>query len=92
MPVLGVCLLIWFASRPEQPFHPPWDGVACQRDGTTSLPRAWDHLEVLLSIVGLCFGVKAGVPVGVGSLPVGGAFDDEGVCAGGEPVDGGLGE
>jgi IS30 family transposase len=20
--------------------------VACQRDGTTSLPRAWDHLEV----------------------------------------------
>ena len=20
--------------------------VACQRDGTTALPRAWDHLEV----------------------------------------------
>jgi hypothetical protein len=68
------------------------DAVACQRDGTTSLPRAWDHLEVLVSIVGLAFGVKAGVPVGVGSLSVGGAFDDEGVRAGGEPVDGGLGE
>ena len=24
--------------------------VACQRDGTTVLPRAWDHLEVLVSI------------------------------------------
>ena len=66
--------------------------VACQRDGTTSLPRAWDHLEVLVSMVGLAFGVKAGVPVEVGSLSVGGAFDDQGVRAGGEPVDGGLGE
>jgi len=56
------------------------------------LPRVWDHLEVLLSIVGLAFGVKADVPAGVGSLPVGGSFDDEGVRAGGEPVDGGLGE
>lgn len=35
-------------------------GVACQRDGTTSLPRAWDHLEVLLSIVNLRGGVNAG--------------------------------
>ena len=26
--------------------------VACQRDGTTSLPRAWDHLEVGVSITG----------------------------------------
>ena len=44
-----------------------------------------------MSIVGLAFGVNTGVPVGVGSLPVGGAFDDEGVCAGGEPVDGATG-
>jgi hypothetical protein len=29
--------------------------VACQRDGTTSLPRAWDHLEVLVSITGPWF-------------------------------------
>ena len=66
--------------------------VACQRDGTTSLPRAWDHLEVLTRIVGLAFGVNTGVPVEVGSLPVGGAFDDEGACPGGESVAGGLGE
>ena len=26
--------------------------AACQRYGTTSLPRAWDHLEVLVSITG----------------------------------------
>jgi len=36
-------------------------------------------------------GVNAGSPVWV-SLAVGGAFDDEGVGAGGESVDGGLGE
>lgn len=30
--------------------------VACQRDGTTSLPRAWDHLEVSVSIAGRAFG------------------------------------
>src|ERR1035437_11166205 len=58
--------------------------VACQRDGTTSLPRAWDHLEVLLSIVGLALGVNTGVLVGAVSSPVRGAFDDEGVCPGGE--------
>ena len=26
------------------------DGVACQGDGTTSLPRAWDHPKVSSSI------------------------------------------
>jgi hypothetical protein len=66
--------------------------VACQRDGTTSLPRAGDHLEVLASIVGLALGVNTGVLAGAGSLSVGGVFDDEGVRAGDEPVDGGLGE
>lgn len=53
--------------------------VACQRDGTTWLPRAWDHLEVLVSIVGLVGGVNADTPGGSVSLPVGGAFDDQGV-------------
>ncbi len=56
-------------------------GVACQGDGTTSLPRAWDHLEVLVSIAGLAFGVNAGAPGGSASLSVGGSFDDEGVGA-----------
>ncbi len=28
-------------------------GVACQGDGTTVLSRAWDHLEVSASMVGL---------------------------------------
>jgi hypothetical protein len=55
--------------------------VACQRDGTTSLPRAWDRLEVSVSIVGLVVGVNVGALVVPVSLPVGGAFDDEGVCA-----------
>ena len=32
--------------------------VACQRDGTTVLPRAWDHLEVSVSMVGLPMGVN----------------------------------
>ena len=55
--------------------------VACQRDGTTSLPRAWDHLEVSVSIVDLALGVNADAPGGGFSLSVGGAFDDEGVGA-----------
>ena len=50
-------------------------GVACQRDGTTVLPRAWDHLEVLSSMTVLVSGVNGDAP----TLPVGGAFDDEGV-------------
>lgn len=50
-------------------------GVACQRDGTTVLPRAWDHLEVLSSMAVLLSGVNGDAP----SLAVGGAFDDEGV-------------
>ena len=37
-------------------------GVTCQRDGTTVLPRAWDHLEVLLSIVSSGGGVNADAP------------------------------
>ena len=49
--------------------------VACQRDGTTVLPRAWDHLEVLSSMTVLVSGVNGDAP----TLPVGGAFDDEGV-------------
>jgi len=49
--------------------------VACQRDGTTVLPRAWDHLEVLVSMADLVSGVNGDAP----ALPVGGAFDDEGV-------------
>ena len=52
------------------------------------LSRAWDHLEVLASMAVLVSGVKCDAS----ALPVGGAFDDEGVCSGGEPVDGGLGE
>ncbi len=65
--------------------------VACQRDGTTSLPRAWELLEVSVSIVGLALGVN-GDAAGAGSLSVGGSFDDQGVRAGGEAVDGGLGK
>jgi hypothetical protein len=42
--------------------------------------------------VGLALGVNTGGADGVGSLSVGGTFDDEGVRAGSEPVDGGLGE
>ena len=68
-----------------------WD-VACQLDGTTALPGVWDHLEVSVSILGLALGVNTGALTGAGSLSVGGAFDDEGVRAGGEPVYGGLGE
>ena len=55
--------------------------VACQGDGTTSLSRAWDHLGVSVSITGLALGVNGGAPGGAASLPVGGAFDDQGVCA-----------
>ena len=51
--------------------------VACQRDGTTVLPRGWDHLEVLSSMADLVSGVNGDAP----ALPVGGAFDDEGVRA-----------
>ena len=36
--------------------------VTYQRDGTTVLPRAWDHLEVLLSIVSSGGGVNADAP------------------------------
>jgi hypothetical protein len=32
--------------------------VACQCDGTTVLPRAWDHLVVSVSMVGLPVGVN----------------------------------
>ena len=51
--------------------------VACQRDGTTVLPRGWDHLEVLSSMADLVSGVNGDAP----ALSVGGAFDDEGVRA-----------
>jgi hypothetical protein len=44
--------------------------VACQRDGTTSLPRAWDHLEVSVSIAGLALAVNAGALVESVALPV----------------------
>ena len=57
----------------ERPLH----RVACQRDGTTVLPRGWDHLEVLSSMADLVSGVNGDAP----ALPVGGAFDDEGVRA-----------
>ena len=53
------------------------NNVACQRDGTTVLPRGWDHLEVLSSMADLVSGVNGDAP----ALPVGGAFDDEGVRA-----------
>ena len=76
-------LLTWRWSKAD---------VACQRDGTTALPGVWDHLEVSVSILGLALGVNTGALTGAGSLSVGGAFDDEGVRAGGEPVYGGLGE
>ena len=55
--------------------------VPCQRDGTASLPPVWDHLDVSVSIAGLAFGVKAGALVESVSLPVGGSFDDQGVCS-----------
>jgi hypothetical protein len=45
-----------------------------------------------VSIAGLVVGVNAFGLTGPVSLPVGGAFDDEGVCCGGESVDGGLGQ
>lgn len=41
--------------------------------------------------MGHAFGVNGATPVGA-SLAVGGSLDDQGVCACGEPVDGGLGE
>jgi hypothetical protein len=34
------------------------------------LPRAWDHLEVSVSIAGLAFGVNAGALVESVPLPV----------------------
>ncbi len=51
--------------------------VACQRDGTTSLPRAWDHLGLSVSMLGLARFVNGDTL----ALPVGGALDDEGVRA-----------
>ena len=47
-------------SRQDLVLKPREQAVACQRDGTTSLPRAWDHLEVSVSIAGLAFGVNVG--------------------------------
>jgi hypothetical protein len=44
--------------------------VACQRDGTTSLPRAWDHLEVSVSISGPVRGVNGDAPGALVSLAV----------------------
>jgi hypothetical protein len=58
-------------------------GVICQREGTTRLPGAWDHLGALLRMLGRWVGVKSAAV----SLAVGGAFDDEGVGVGGESVD-----
>jgi hypothetical protein len=55
--------------------------VACQRDGTASLPRVWDHLEVSVSIAGRGLWVNGAARGAVFSLSVGGAFDDEGVGA-----------
>ncbi len=55
--------------------------VACQRDGTTSLPRAWDHLGVSVSIADLAVVVNCDALVWQVSLPVGGALDDQGVRA-----------
>ena len=51
--------------------------VACHHEGTTVLPRGWDHLEVLSSMADLVSGVNGDAP----ALAVGGAFDDEGVRA-----------
>jgi len=73
-------------TRPASVASRRGQGIACQGDGTTSLSRGWDHLEVSVSITGLALGVNGGAPGGAASLPVGGAFDDEGVRAGGEPV------
>lgn len=64
--------------------------VACQRDGTTALPGVSDHLEVSVRIAGLAFGVNADALAGADWLAVGGAFDDQGVRACAEAVDGGL--
>ena len=76
----------WLPSAVSQPYrHLPVRQrhlttgrvVACQRDGTTVLPRGWDHLEVLSSMADLVSGVNGDAP----ALAVGGAFDDEGVRA-----------
>ena len=59
-------------------------GVACQGDGTTWLPVGWDHRGALLRMLVGVVWVKL---AGSGALPVGRAFDDEGVGGGGESVD-----
>jgi hypothetical protein len=72
---------MWFGAQLEGPaVLAPRLCVACQRDGTTSLPRARDQLEVSASIVGFVAVNGDGLGGAVG-LAVGGAFDDQGVCA-----------
>ncbi len=66
--------------------------VACQRDGTSSLLRVWDHLGLSVSMARLVVEVNASGSAGQVSLPVGRAFDDQDVCCWGEPVNGGLGQ
>ncbi len=38
--------------------------VACHEHGTTSLPRAWDHLEVSLSILDVAVNGHEELPTG----------------------------
>ena len=45
----------------DRPQRETSSSVACQRDGTGSLPRAWDHLEVSVSMLGLPGFVKGDV-------------------------------
>jgi len=57
--------------------------VACQREGTGPLPRAWDHLGGASSMTVDPVGRQSGA-----ALAVGRSFQDERVCVPGEPVDG----
>ena len=58
--------------------------VACHGDGTTWLPGGWDHRGALLR---MALGVVWVKPAGSVALPVGRAFDDQGVGVGGQSVD-----
>lgn len=57
--------------------------VACQREGTGSSPRAWDHLGGASSTTVDRVGRQSRA-----ALAVGRSFQDQGVGVSGEPVDG----
>jgi len=51
--------------RPNAPHRSTGPPVACHVDGTTVLPRGWDHRGVSVSIVDLGGGVKGDALVAV---------------------------